>query len=261
MVREKAITCTFRYLVCSVCECGDNILISSKVYWASRVCYTLCQMLVIQRGRSKQSKTKMKTNKKNNFLTYPRFKANLAFESGKSALPEYSTRVWHAPISPYPSPLYLEADQGSPSPSLTSPNLPVLSPTRTILWWMGQLGRLVDCGFWLSRESCRQVTWAGRKPSEWKAERHTGGVRGCRQARNLGARRAGVLVWRWWIWGLGSRLWDDGETELKFRRWGGTGDTRSLRALGKRRQNIQDPLVFQPFVCFLTLHSRLFPFF
>lgn len=170
----------------------------------------------------------MKTNKqKITSLLTPDLR-QIWLESGKSALPEYSTRVWHAPISPYPSPLYLEADQGHPSPSLPSPNPPVLSPMCTILWWMGQLGRLVDCGFWLSKESRRQVTWAGRTSSGWKAERCTGAVRVCRQASNLGARRAGakcVLVWRWWIWGLGSGLWDDAETELKFRHWGATGDT------------------------------------
>ena len=31
-VREKEIACTFRFLICSVCICGDNVFISSKVY-------------------------------------------------------------------------------------------------------------------------------------------------------------------------------------------------------------------------------------
>lgn len=39
------------------------------------------------------------------------------------------------------------------------------------------------------------ATWAGRRPSEWRTKRHAGEVRGCRQARYLGACRAGAKFW------------------------------------------------------------------
>lgn len=61
--------------------------------------------------KTKQNKIKKTKNKKNpTSLLNPNLR-QIWLESEKPARPGFSTRVWHALISPYPSPLYLKAEQ------------------------------------------------------------------------------------------------------------------------------------------------------